>query len=106
VLNRAPRSRRQRNELCKALAGLMDGQLGGRQLPSPIYLPDRRVEAAIRDGVALPAPLPATLADTVALLIAAPRGGEAMARGPVPVAPGSLGSLGISMADLDEGDVA
>lgn len=106
VLNRAPRSRRQRNELCKALAGLMDGQLGGRQLPSPIYLPDRRVEAAIRDGVALPAPLPATLADTVALLIATPRGGEAMARGPVPVAPGSLGSLGISMADLDEGDVA
>ncbi len=91
VLNRAPRSARHRAELTRALAGLLEGQLGGRELASPIHLPERRVEQAVRDGVALPSPLPGDLAAVVAAHLARPRAAEATAAVPVPVAPGSLG---------------
>ncbi len=102
VCNRSPRSARHRAELTRALAALLDGQLGGRELASPLHLPERRVEPAVRDGVALPAPLPADLAAAVTPLLDRPRAAEALAPVPVPVAPGSLG-----LADLDdEEDVA
>lgn len=103
VCNRSPRSARQRAELTRALAALLDGQLGGRELASPLHLPERRVESAVRDGVALPSPLPADLAAAVAPLLERPRAAESLASLPVPVAPGSLG-LGASLAD--EEDVA
>lgn len=91
VLNRAPRSVRQRAELTQALGGLLDGQLGGRELATPVHLPERKVEQAVHDGVALPDPLPTDVADTVAALLARPRAAEARQPAPVPVAPGSLG---------------
>lgn len=94
VCNRAPRSARQRAELTRALAGLLDGQLGGRELASPLHLPERKVEQAVRDGVALPDPLPRDLTAAVAAMLARPRSAEAMEAVPVPVAPGSLGLVG------------
>lgn len=104
ALNRAPRSARQRAELTRALAGLLDGQLGGRELATPIHLPERRVEQAVRDGVALPAPLPGDVADAVTPLLARPRASEALVAVPVPVAPGSLGL--VAGGGDDEEDVA
>lgn len=103
VCNRGARSARQRAEVARSLAALLEGQLGGRELASPIHLPERKVEQAVRDGVALPSPLPGDLAAAVAPLLSRPRSAEALAPTPVPVAPGSLGLL----AELgDEEDVA
>lgn len=102
VCNRSPRSPRHRAEVTRALAALLDGQLGGRELASPLHLPERRVEAAVRDGVALPAPLPADLAAAVGPLLDRPRAAEALVGVPVPVVPGSLGLA----AHADEEDVA
>jgi hypothetical protein len=103
VLNRAPRSSRHRAELTRALAGLLEGQLGGRELSSPLQLPERKVEQAVRDGVGLPAPLPGDLAAAIAPLLDRPRATEAFPPVPVPVAPGSLG---LAHEDLDDEDVA
>lgn len=94
VLNRSPRAARQRAELGRALASLMDGHPGGRQLASPLHLPDRRVESAIRDGVGLPAPLPTLVAEAIGPSLARPRRREAVATVPVAVTPGSLGLAG------------
>ncbi len=103
VCNRSPRSARQRAESTGTLAALLDGQLGGRELTSPLHLPERRVEAAVRDGVALPAPLPGDLAAAVAPLLDRPRAAEASTAVPVPVVPGSLG---LTTRFADEEDVA
>ena len=102
VCNRAPRSPRLRAELTGALATLLEGQLGGRELATPLHLPERRVEQAARDGVALPAPLPGELAAAVGPLLARPRATESAVAVPVPVTPGSLGLAGAH----DEEDVA
>ena len=101
VCNRGPRSPRQRARVARALATLLDGQLGGRELASPLHLPERRVEAAVRDGVALPTPLPGDLAAAVAPLLDRPRAEEGFLEVPVPVVRGSLG-----LATHDEEDVA
>lgn len=104
VCNRSPRSARQRAELTRSLAALLDGQLGGRELSTPLHLPERRVEAAVRDGIALPGPLPQDLAAAVQPLLERPRAAEVLAAAvPVPVAPGSLGLVG---SLDDEEDVA
>lgn len=94
VLNRAPRSARRRAELTRALSELLEGQLGGRELASPVHLPERRVEESVRDGVALPSPLPEELAAVAAALLSRPRATEAVEPAPVPVRPGSLGLAG------------
>lgn len=103
VCNRSPRSARQRAELTRSLAALLDGQLGGRELSTPLHLPERRIESAVRDGIARPGPLPQDLAGAVQPLLDRPRAAEALAALPVPVAPGSLGLVG---SLEDEEDVA
>lgn len=55
VINRGPRANRARAELASAIATLAVPS-GAASLPSPIFLPERRIDEAIRDGVRLPAP--------------------------------------------------
>lgn len=70
--SRAPRSPRARAEVVRALADLLQAGLGTRahRIAAPLALPHRPVEAAVRDGVPLPAPLPDKLAAAVTTLLA------------------------------------
>lgn len=94
VIAAAPRSPRARAELAGALA-----DLAGPALPepvsSPVFLPARRVEGALRDALPLPAPLPGRLAGAFgAVLSRCGRAAERTSPGPVRVVPGSLASWG------------
>jgi hypothetical protein len=62
VVNAAARPPRARAEVAAALADLAGPALGGGRTVSPLFLPPRRVEEALRDAVPLPAPLPSLLA--------------------------------------------
>ena len=97
VVNRAPRSPRQRAELSSALAQLLGASAPGAVLAStPVFVPERRrLAEAARDAAPLPAPVVRPLVGAVRGLLdrarhtATPR---AAAPEPVLVAPGSLGS--------------
>lgn len=97
AISQAPRSPRRRAELTRAVGRLLEAVAGdeGTAMPACVHLPARRVDAALRDGVALPRPLPDALARAVAAV--ADRAGADEDRGaqPLPerVAPGSLGVL-------------
>ena len=93
VFNRAPKGGRARAELTSAVASLLQGRAAAAHLPSPIFLPDRRVDEALRDGVRLHASLTTPLAGAFTAIVdgaVAPRRG-AGADEPQLVAPGSLG---------------
>lgn len=85
VLNVAPRHPRARAEITSALAELAPG------VGAPVFLPERKVEQALRDVVPLPSPLPAALASAYDAVLR--RAGSAMVLEGEPelVAPGSLG---------------
>jgi len=91
VANRAPRKPRARAEITKALHQLLDGR--ALATAAPVFLPDRNVEDALRDGTRLPAALAGPLAAAFTAIVdtgpAARR--TATASVPVPVAAGSLG---------------
>lgn len=53
VINRGPRSGRARAETAAAIASLVAGSAAG-DLASPVFLPERRIDDALRDGVPLP----------------------------------------------------
>jgi len=92
VVNRAPKSARARAEITAAIASLLRNRASAASMPSAIFLPDRRVDEALRDGVRVPAPLPTLVAGAFRATI--DRAG-AVSRvdpfEPQPVAPGSLG---------------
>jgi MinD-like ATPase involved in chromosome partitioning or flagellar assembly len=97
VVNRAPRSPRLRAEITTAVAELARASIGdaaGRLAP-PLYLPERSVERALRDG----APVPSSFARSLARTVTAARERVAPPRrlldrsAPVPVVPGSLSAL-------------
>ena len=68
-------------------------------MASPIFLPTRKVDEALRDAVPLPAPLPALLAGAFESVVARVGPvGYIDPREPELVAPGSLGAW----LDLDE----
>lgn len=92
VVNRAPKAGRARAELTQAIASLLRGRDGAASMPSPIFLPERPVDEALRDGVRLPAAITAPLAGafTAVLDRAAPRPGVRLDE-PQLVTPGSLG---------------
>ncbi|MGH9182309.1 MAG: hypothetical protein ACRDZ9_00530 [Acidimicrobiales bacterium] len=91
VFNAAPRQPRARSELARALATLTSPVMDGGRTASPVFLPVRRVEEALRDAVRLPVPLPAATAGAFGAVLQ--RLGPSTAPGPCPypVAPGSLG---------------
>ncbi len=93
VLNQAPRQLRARAALASAFAQLTDGFGGGGSLPSPLFLPRRRVEESLRDAAALPAPLPALVTGAYhAVLRRSPADPAALSpAAPTPITPGTLG---------------
>ena len=93
VINVAPRHPRVRAEMTAALADLAGPVLGHHATSGPVFLPERRVEEALRDAVRLPAPLPGLLAGAFGATVER-LGAKEHRRGPEPVlvAPGSLGA--------------
>lgn len=98
VVNAAPRQPRQRAAITADFAALARAITGSRELASPVFLPRRKIDEALQDGVPLPAPLPELLVG--AYLAALERSAAAAASilpevaVPQRVAPGSLGRLG------------
>lgn len=94
VLNQAPRQLRVRAALSTTLGQLLGSVSGGARLPSPMFVPRRRVEEALRDGVVLPEPLPGLLVGAyhAALRRVGERQQVLVSVLPEPVAPGSLGA--------------
>lgn len=93
VVNQAPRHPRARAELSATIDALLPVPVRSHGLPSPIFLPVRRVESAWRDGAAFPAPLPSTLArayDATMRRVGRQHGGTPE---PELVRPGSFGGL-------------
>ncbi|MFO7779853.1 MAG: hypothetical protein R6V28_16000 [Nitriliruptoraceae bacterium] len=98
VINRGPRSARGRAALTSALARVAQASLGAgaTALANPLHVPERAVDEALRDGVALPSAMARSLARAASALL--DRTGErvtddAPAWEPVAVAPGSLGGF-------------
>lgn len=96
VVNGAPRQPRARAEITAAIAALLPEHL---PIWSPVFVPTRRIDAAWRDGVPLPSPLPELL--TGAYLAVAARERDVAVAG-ARVVPGSLGLVDT----LDGGDGA
>ena len=102
VVNRAPRSPRHRSEIARTIAELVARHEsdGPSALPSPLFIADnRRIEASVRDGLGVPAPLATSVAAAVVGL--ADRLVHAQLRSdrpaePVAIRPGSLGSWATS----------
>lgn len=97
VVNRAPRTHRARAEVARAIADLTPARRTG--LASPVFLPERNVDALLRDGARLPTSLCAPLTesfDAVAVVNTPPARREPE---PVAVVPGSLGHWTESDAD-------
>jgi septum formation inhibitor-activating ATPase MinD len=94
VLNLAPRNPKARAELAAALGQLTALPAGAAAaLPSPVFLPQRRVESALRDGAPLPAPLGPLLAGAVRATFARnPRRAGTSLDAPQLVAPGTVGT--------------
>jgi hypothetical protein len=96
VLNRSPRNPRVRAELAASFTDLLTATAGSAAgaLPAPTHLPERRVDEALRDGVALPGPLPQILARAAtAVLDRTGRLPQPAPQDPTPVAPGSLSTF-------------
>ncbi|HEX2043772.1 MAG TPA: hypothetical protein VHF24_14160 [Acidimicrobiales bacterium] len=100
VVNRAPRSPRARAALTATVADLAEPAVarateaaGFVGLPNPVFLPERRIDEALRDGTRLPPGLGAPLAGAFAAVRGrgAPAPGGAGEAGPERVRPGSLG---------------
>ena len=99
VLNRAPRGARARAAVTATFADLVRPlvpaeEMGG--LANPIFLPERRIEEALRDGVRLLAALVQPL--TGAVRAVSERAVLETVVGPMPVRPGTLGRWTIEAA--------
>jgi hypothetical protein len=87
TVNRAPRAARARAEITATL----DVLLGARQPLNPaLFLPERKVDDALRDGVHLPASLTAPVAGALRAVLDRTGPSRRPTSGPEPVRPGSL----------------
>ncbi len=96
VVNMAPRSARARAESTGAIAELLQGRSPGAGVAAPLFLPERRVDDALRDGVRLPHQLGAPLAGAFRAVV--DRCGDRTEIEPVPVAAGTLGAWSVEPA--------
>ncbi len=92
VVNRAPKSPRSRAEITAALAALTAPPEGRGSPPSPVFLPERRVDEALRLGARLPDAIAQPLAGAFAAV--ARHLPAVTADEPHRVQPGSLGYWG------------
>lgn len=93
VLNQAPRNPKARAEATAAFAQLLAvPRQTATAFASPVFLPRRRVEAALRDGAPVPAPLGQVLAGAVNATFSRSAHRAIALPEPQPVVPGSLGS--------------
>lgn len=90
VINRGPRSPRVRASLSSAIAQLLQARAEAAALSTPVFLPERRVDEAVRDGVRLPPALSAPLAGAVLAVTTQAAEGRTEP-GLQPIRPGSLG---------------
>lgn len=90
VVNLAPKAGRPRADLAKAVALLVQGREGSERLSSPIFLPERPIDEALRDGVRLPANITSPLAAAFYAVLDRTCRPES-ATEPQRIAPGSLG---------------
>jgi hypothetical protein len=95
LINRAPRSPRARAQVASTLASL----LGVTRVSNPVFIPERNVEEAFRDGLRLPPALVQPVTGAVgAMLGRLADQAPATARASV-IAPGSLGTWADQDAD-------
>jgi hypothetical protein len=90
VVNRAPRNRRARSEIASALAALTEP---GRPFLSPVFLPERSLEDAVRACTRLPSSLANPLRRSLEAVVARTPG--ARPHRTERVVPGSLGGRGL-----------
>ena len=90
VINRGPSRGRARSEITTTLAALTSA--GGAPFAPPVFLPDRRIEEPLLDGVRLPSALSAPLKGAFTAVVAHQPSGPAGAGEPLLVRPGTLGS--------------
>jgi hypothetical protein len=88
AVSRAPRSPRARSETASSLARLADHRYG---VASPVPIPERKVDDAVRNGAPLPAALGRPLAGAVHAALARLVDAPPPLAVPEAVAPGSLG---------------
>ena len=96
VITRGPRSPRARAELTAGLSTLVEagGPAAGVGLANPLHLPDRPVDQALRDGVALPSSMARSLVRaTEAIRARAEAPPRADQEAPIRIVPGSLDSF-------------
>lgn len=105
VVNRAPRGGRPRSDITATISAL--AAASGRSFGPTLFLPDRRVDEALRDGVPLPTALATPLAGAYAATVAtAPGGRRRFASEPTLVRRGSVGSWTVPDEDGGTDEVA
>jgi hypothetical protein len=97
VINRAPRGVRARSEHSRTLAQLLPAWAGAG-MPSPVFLPERRVDEALRDGVRLPDALAGPLVAAFGAVTTSAEDDERRPVAPQLVTPGTLGAWAPELA--------
>lgn len=97
VVNRAPKGGRSRSELTATLGALTAA--GGSSFAPPLFLPDRRVEEPLLDGIRLSSTLSQPLRGAFAAIVDHVPAAVASGSEPRLVLPGSLGSWSGGDAD-------
>jgi hypothetical protein len=92
VVNRAPRPPRARAELAAALAAMTAALPGGHELSGPVFLPERNVDDALRDGVRLPSAVVEPVVGAWRAVLGRQASPARPAAAPRKVVPGTLGT--------------
>jgi hypothetical protein len=100
VVNRAPRAPRSRALLAAAVAELVPGMVGPG-VADPLFLPERRVDEALRDGARPPDSLCAPLVRAVAVTKNRAETTSGRSSEPVQVVPGSISHWASGPDDAD-----
>ena len=98
VVNRAPRNPRQKAELANAIGSLLPTE---QPVSAPIFLPERKVDEAFRDGVPLPQQLVRPIAGAWAATLDRQSHSQRPTSVPVRVTPGSLGTWAEQDEEID-----
>ena len=92
VLNLAPKSPKAKAELAAALSALLSGRADASSLPSPVFLPEKRVDEVLRDGVRMPAALTDPLAGAFQAVLDRVGSSDDSGDEPELIKPGTIGA--------------